>query len=146
MLNMNNVLSFLHFGFLTKVNPYNSQLISVDKLTSLKQATHLNDYTETDIIKKGVEIIRDSFYDQKGELFVVPLSGGIDSRTILAGLMHAGFKERIITVTFGTPRSWDFEIGVRLARKFNLKQEIIDLSKIKIDEKSLLNIAEEIGS
>ena len=42
---------------------------------------------------------------------MVPLSGGLDSRTILAALLEAGLKDRITTVTYGTPGTWDYDIA-----------------------------------
>ena len=42
---------------------------------------------------------------------IVPLSGGLDSRAILGGLLDAGLKDQITTVTFGTLGTWDYDIG-----------------------------------
>ena len=57
-----------------------------------------------------------------------------------------GIKERIITVSFGTPGTFDYEIGISLAKKFNLRHKAFDLTQIKIEEKSLIETAENGSS
>lgn len=52
--------------------------------------------------------------------FLVPLSGGRDSRFLLALALKHFRKEQITTFTFGQKGTMDFEIGKGFARKFKL--------------------------
>jgi hypothetical protein len=61
----------------------------------------------------------------------VPLSGGLDSRTILANLLELIEPSRLITVTFGLPGSPNYERARSIARKTGIKWENIDLSEGK---------------
>ena len=47
---------------------------------------------------------------------VVPLSGGYDSRLILAALREFLPAERLHTYTFGEPGSYDYELGTKVAK------------------------------
>lgn len=56
------------------------------------------------------------------------LSGGLDSRAILGGLLERVDSKQIQTVTFGTPGTWDFEIGKRIAKYAGVKHRAVDLT------------------
>lgn len=66
---------------------------------------------------------------------VVPLSAGLDSRAILAVLLEAVEVDpsKVRTITFGTPGTWDFELGQRVATTANVPNETIDLSGDSFD-------------
>jgi hypothetical protein len=55
------------------------------------------------------------------ENVVVPLSGGIDSRFLLAFALQVFPPEKITTMTFGHPSSLDFRIGTSLARALHVR-------------------------
>jgi len=54
------------------------------------------------------------------ERFLVPLSGGRDSRFLLALALKHFDKKQVTTFTFGQPGSLDYEIGRGLAKKYGL--------------------------
>jgi hypothetical protein len=54
------------------------------------------------------------------ERLVLPLSGGIDSRFLLAFALSLIRAECVTTITFGHPSSLDFRIGTALARKLGV--------------------------
>lgn len=62
-----------------------------------------------------------------GAAHVVPLSGGLDSRTILGELLDRVGRERIRTVTFGVPGTWDYDIPKRIAERFDLDSAFVPL-------------------
>jgi hypothetical protein len=66
---------------------------------------------------------------------VVPLSAGLDSRTILALLLaHPDVDAReITTVSFGTPTTWDFEIGQEVAQAADVRNTAVDLTADSFD-------------
>ena len=65
------------------------------------------------------EIILNSIsnYFTSGSMCVVPLSGGMDSRIILAALCEFTEAKNIHTYTFGVPGAYDYEIPNAIARK-----------------------------
>jgi len=52
-----------------------------------------------------------------GKKHVVPISGGLDSRAILASLLKFTEAANIYTYTFGTPSTFDYEIGNLIAKE-----------------------------
>lgn len=61
----------------------------------------------------------------------VPISGGIDSRAILAALIKFTDVKNIKTYTFGTPGTLDYEIGNKVAKKLGTTHVNFDLTKQK---------------
>jgi len=55
----------------------------------------------------------------------IPLSGGIDSRFLLACLLEAVAPEQIHTLTFGSAHSLDARIGSRLAKLCGVKNTLL---------------------
>lgn len=83
-------------------------------------------------VDEGVKAIKQTMADEIADtdanaLHVVPLSGGLDSRVILGGLLENLPKSQIITATYGIPGAWDFEIAKNIARKFGLRHEVFNL-------------------
>jgi len=87
---------------------------------------------EPDLISRGVAIFRDMFRDVPKGTHVVPLSGGLDSRSILGGLLEAGLKNDIVAVTYGTPGSLDYEIPAVICKETGVRHERIDLTQIDL--------------
>ncbi|MBI9089204.1 MAG: hypothetical protein JEZ12_08310 [Desulfobacterium sp.] len=145
MYNMENISSFLYYGYLPKWNmDFESNIFPNNDLKEIRKTIQANNECkdESILIDKGIKALKASFTDANGKgKNIVPLSGGLDSRTILAGLIDAGLKDSIITVTFGTPGTWDYELGSSLAQELGLCHETIDLTKIRIEEKHLLETA-----
>jgi len=60
---------------------------------------------------------------------IIPLSGGLDSRAILAAALSSKSAEEITTVTFGMPGTLDYEIGQSVAKKAGTRHLSMDLTK-----------------
>lgn len=58
---------------------------------------------------------------------VLSLSGGIDSRTVLGGLLERFGPSRIHTITYGVPGTWDYELGQRVADVAGVDNTAVDL-------------------
>jgi asparagine synthase (glutamine-hydrolysing) len=79
---------------------------------------------------------------KKGKKFIIPLSGGFDSRAILAATLNCSSKDDIITYTFGDKGSYDYEIGKMIAQKTGVrniplgveKKDFKNQYKISIDD------------
>ena len=121
---------FLHYGYFP-----NAQVPLPESLQcwlDSKNQPDLNVTNEADLIIKGANALRRSFKltidNDQNKTHVVPLSGGLDSRTILANLLEQIDPGRIIAVTFGMPGSPDYERARSIARKADVKWEGMDLS------------------
>jgi len=97
------------------------------------------------LIKEGAEILDCIFHDIAGKLgnktIVIPLSGGMDSRAILAGMLKHMPKSQIQTVTVGIPGALDYEIGQQVAKRAGVSNKLINLDKISWREQDLLTYA-----
>lgn len=65
----------------------------------------------------------------KDDTIIIPLSGGLDSRAILAAALKCTPKNNIITCTFGEPGSYDFEIGGLVAKKAGINNIPLGVDK-----------------
>ena len=74
--------------------------------------------------------------------WVVPISGGLDSRAILAALLELIPANQISTYTFGTPGSWDFDIGCQVAHAAGTQHKAYDLTQYEYTWERLEQIAE----
>ena len=121
--------SYLHFGYLPRRTHAASDCLD------LQDALHLDFATRSEtsfslLVAEGARVLRESFRsfsDTKGGVHVLPLSGGLDSRAILCGLLECFDSSAIQTVTFGTPGTWDFEIGRQVAHAAGVRHESINL-------------------
>jgi hypothetical protein len=118
--------SFLKFGyFLDYENrEYRFDLSGVDR-------RRYEGADEHELVEAGVRKTRDAITRlfTPGSDHVVPLSGGLDSRAILAGLLECADARSIYTYTFGTPGTLDFSIGNRIAAEFGTRHTSIPLDQ-----------------
>ena len=95
--------------------------------------------TEDELISEGkkrwLEII-ERLYKPNSKI-VVGVSGGFDSRAILAGLLECTEAKNISTYTFGIPGSFDFEIGNKVCGQLGTKHTKLDLTKLEITAEML---------
>ncbi len=73
------------------------------------------------------------------EPILLPLSGGYDSRLILAFLLEIVPANRIIAYTFGQQGTYDFKIGKKIAKKFGIRHFEFPLSINDYSQKDLKN-------
>ncbi len=98
------------------------------------------------LVAEGTRMLRSTMEqtyaaNRFASIHVVPLSGGLDSRAILAWLREAVDSSKLFAVTFGTPGTWDFEIGRLVAQKAGIKHESIDLTKVEWSTEHLVSFA-----
>jgi hypothetical protein len=79
------------------------------------------------------------------ERLVLPLSGGMDSRFLLACALSILPAERITTITFGHPSSLDFRIGTALARKLGVPSVALPMDERPVDMLLAENFASAEG-
>ena len=77
-------------------------------------------------ISEGVKIFKETIGNQlassgRGAVHILPMSGGLDFRAVLGGLLEHIPSSQIVTVTYGIPGTWDFEIAKMISRKFGIQ-------------------------
>ena len=122
-MNQKNLNAFLSLGYGLDYSEkkYKISLSSINSSDYVKES-------EDSLIKIGSNYLMNSisknFVCNKKHL--VPISGGLDSRAILAGLLEHTSAENIYTYTFGTPNTLDYDnypytLYVKLNRKWEQK-------------------------
>lgn len=86
---------------------------------------------EREIVNSAASIWKNSISSrlEGKDKVCIPLSGGLDSRAILAATMEMKSSEDIITFTGGSPGTYDFEIGKMVARKAGVRNISMDHTK-----------------
>lgn len=74
----------------------------------------------------------------KNKKIVVPLSGGYDSRLLLALVLECVEANNIFTYTFGTPNTYDYDIASLLASSIGTNHISIDLSVSRFTEDDII--------
>lgn len=91
-------------------------------------------------LKKVFMEIMSEHFDSKS-VNVVPLSGGMDSRIILAALCELTSASNIHTYTFGVPGAYDYEIPNRVAAHFGTKHTNFDAKDTAYTVEGLIRAA-----
>ena len=115
-MNEKNLNSFLKLGYFLDYECQDYDFSGIDK-------SLFSEFSEQELIEYGVKtwtnVIQNNF--EVNQKHVVPISGGLDSRAILAGLLEFTDASNIFTYTFGTPGTYDFEIGKKLSKEIGTK-------------------------
>ncbi len=138
MLSAIDIDSFLRLGYFIgfQHRPFPISFDRIDK-------TRYLDATRQELVRTGITALRESFERDysHGDLGVVPLSGGLDSRMVLCALLELTDAKRIETFTYGIPGSYDFEIGCLVAQHAGTRHTPIPLDKVSWDEDELVETA-----
>jgi hypothetical protein len=133
--------SFLKFGyFLDYSNPrYKLDFSRIDKAS-------LFGCPEKDLIATGCQKLVEAFEAKyrSGEPYLVPLSGGADSRAIIGMLLKHRQASEIHTYTFGTPGTFDYDLGCRLANKLGTRHTAFPLWDYAYTTEELIDVARRI--
>ncbi len=95
---------------------------------------------EKDLVEQGSTVLCRIFEKVDHAHHIVPLSGGLDSRAILGGLIHAGMKDSITAVTFGVPGTLDYELGHIVAQELGVRHVAINLDEIEVTTPALIDM------
>lgn len=125
-MELTNLNSFLKYGYYLN---YNNPDINLD-LSGINKEKY-KDKNEQELIDTGLKLWKETIDDlfNTNNEHVIPLSGGVDSRAILATLLDFTEADNIYTYTFGTPGSLDYEIGNYVARKAGTNHKAFPLNK-----------------
>jgi len=120
---------------------------------TVQRQVHYADYVEPEryagwdmdaLLDEAAQLFRAAIkrsYLATGGRCVVPISGGLDSRAILAALLEIISAAQVFTYTFGTPGTWDFDIGRQVARAAGTQHQAYDLTQYEYTQKRLERIA-----
>jgi len=127
------IYEFLYFGYLPSVVKNHNQIFLLSRILKNNNNNTYYENNRYKVIDKGISLFKNIIKDELGKVsqiknHVIPLSGGMDSRAILCGLLEHVDTKQIQTVTFGTPSTLDYEIGNRVAKQAGVKHETIDLT------------------
>lgn len=129
-----SIATFLHYGYL----PRQERPLLEHILACVSTPGHRTDARDAaTLIRTGGRVLQACLEPVQRGLHVVPLSGGLDSRAILAALLAAGVREDVVAVTIGTPGTLDFELAIEVAERAKVRHELIDLRHVAVDEASL---------
>jgi hypothetical protein len=133
--------AFLHYGYRPVVPAgYRERPWSRVRARDLLAVDSLD---REDLVRRAVEAFEVACTPVPDTLHVVPLSAGIDSRLLLGTLIELVPRERILTVTFGVPGSFDFDLAPAVARLAGVRHEAIDLRGLAVTREDLLATARE---
>lgn len=101
------------------------------------------DVSRPDLIRIGQRKLRETFsqlFDPSQD-HVVPISGGLDSRLILAALLELCPAEKLQTYTFGVPGTYDYDLGCLVAKHAGTKHLALPISDISYHRDELIDFA-----
>jgi len=132
-----DLAAFLHYGFLPRV-PEGYRALPWARVRAREVA---GSGEREALVKRGLAALRTACAEPGPGLHVVPLSGGIDSRCLLAVLREAGLGERLVAATFGIPGTYDFDLAPAVARAASVRHEAVDLASVPVTRAGLLAAA-----
>lgn len=140
-LSNNNLKSFLLLGYFLD---YRNTKYAID-FSNIDKNKYIS-YSDDELIDIGINIFRKAIARRfkENEIHVVPISGGLDSRAILTGLLEFTEARNIYTYTFGTPKTLDYEIGNQVAKKIGTNHTIFPLTDYKYTLEELIDISDRI--
>jgi asparagine synthetase B (glutamine-hydrolysing) len=100
--------------------------------------SRVTDWKSESNLRRGIESLSSAFPEVDAGIQVVPLSGGLDSRAILAALLRVVPKERLRAATFGCPGTYDYDFGRLVARRAGIESVEFDLSKVEVTRDHLV--------
>ncbi len=151
-LKKESLIDFFLFGYLLGDNTLIEHIIQLHPGSFLEishgnaELTQYWDYQYANISeKKTEEELINELYTlwqraverriKSNKTIIIPLSGGLDSRAILAAALKCVPKERIITFTFGMKGSYDFELGQMIAKRAGVKNIPLGVEESDFEEK-----------
>lgn len=136
---------YLYYGYIPSRGASDE---SFKKLFSIKKSSE-STYDFEDYIKEGISVLNEVFDDliigKEKETHLIPLSGGLDSRLILAALLERVDPSNIQVTTFGTPGSFDYEIPSIIAKKTKVRHKKINCTSLDFSMDNLVSASLEGG-
>ena len=142
-----DINDYLHYGYTPRLRKFD-HLESLFGLES-NLSKLLTELEEEELIKEGKRILNLVFDElivgKENEKHLVPLSGGLDSRVIFSALLKRVKPENIYAITFGSPRSLDFEIPKKVVKGTGVNYERMDCTQLDYSIPNLIEAARNGG-
>lgn len=132
-----DLATFLYYGFLPRV-PEGYRDLPWARVRARDVA---GGGERAELVPRGLAALHAACADPGEGRHVVPLSGGIDSRLLLAVLAGAGLGQRLVAATFGIPGTLDFDLAPPVARAAGVGHEAFELASLPLTRASLLATA-----
>jgi len=141
-MNFSNLNSFLELGYflLYDCEEYKVNIENINK-------NKYSSYSKDELFQIGSELWQKSISDlfETNKKNLVPFSGGLDSRALLAGLLEHTEAKNIHTYTFGVPGALDFEIGNLVAKELGTQHININLDEYTYSTEGLLDVSKRMN-
>lgn len=136
-----NLNSFLKLGYFLD---YKNEVININLLNINKEKFQY--IGEQELIELGSKLWKESISKnfETNQKHLVPISGGLDSRAILAGLLEHTEAKNIYTYTFGTPNTLDYDVGSYVAKKLGTNHTSFDLTQYIYNQEELEDISKRV--
>ncbi len=148
-IDYNKLNSFLHLCYLPESSSKLLNPVMEDIDLFHEQRKWQRSLSAGKLIEEGSkvlnEVFRDIIPDDNAE-HIIPLSGGLDSRAILAWLIGAGLQDKITAVTYGIPGTYDFDIGKKVADFTGVKHLAFNLNLVDLKRNNLIYACETGGA
>lgn len=132
---------FSRYGYVADPDWEVLQLFAGDDFLALKH--ELAKRSEAELIARAGHVARAAFEaclsDVGGEI-VIPLSGGLDSRFILAMAAELGLAQRTLAMTWGGPGCLDLAIAPRLAAHYGVRHERFEICNWRLSFDDLAGV------
>lgn len=140
-MNQQNLSSFLKLGYFLN---YKNKDVSID-VSNIDKQKYQN-VGENELIQIGSTLWKESISSnfRTNQKHLVPISGGLDSRAILAGLLEHTEATNIFTYTFGSPKTLDFDVGNFVAKKIGTNHTSFDLTQYIFSQEELEDISKRV--
>ncbi|MES1946595.1 asparagine synthase (glutamine-hydrolyzing) [Salinisphaera sp. C84B14] len=133
----------LHYGSIIRSPSVQPALpFSTETLIEAQQRKQRRNDDPPRLLKEGAELWRNvclRVVERTEKPLIVPLSAGLDSRAVLAGLRACGADVR--AVTYGIPGAFDYDLALPVARATGAPIDRFDLRKIEVKRADLLSLA-----
>ena len=152
LLKRESIVDFFLFGYLLGDNTFFRNIMQLNPGSILEisngnlKLSRYRDYEYAEIpetktreeLISQLDILWQNAVQRRTKLnrsIIIPLSGGLDSRAILAAALRCISKEDITTFTYGEKGSFDFEIGQIVAKESGVRNIPLAAEKINFEEK-----------
>lgn len=140
--------AMLHYGYLPDCDVFLGDPLWQDFEREMRTRQPASDRIDV-LVRDGawlwLRLVRRLLDHGVGPPYVVPLSGGLDSRAILCALLRHVDTKDVVTTTLGVPGALDFEIGRQVAATCGVAHEAIDLRGVSFPLDALIEHAAELG-
>lgn len=160
-----SLIEYLYFGYISENHTFYNDIYQINQASIIEIAYHNKisfvqkpywSYLYTNEYKnENTEELIDELYRlwqqsvkrriSQNDKIILPLSGGLDSRAILASIIEQTSTTNLVTCTFGEKLSWDYQIGTKVAKKFGIKNINLDVEKYQYEEQFNISFDDSDG-